>query len=431
MADTLLSQLQTTKFRRGTAFSVSFPTLPSLTVQPRRADIVQKQYNHDLLFLEYSAVSPLWFDSLHTGIPIEFQWTQDSLTKYWIGYVSTISKTDAPQRQNSMEVMCVGSSFVLKERTTRVFESMTIPEVVSQIVTEFGFNYLGVQNDQRFEQLTIAGNSYWEWIQEQAKKIGYGVMVDGMNFIFKPLDKLIDMGFSSAAALSMGTQSTPFNSQFLDRTLDQFTVLSGEHIEDGVSYRAVKHVGGVDPVTAQMITGIQSPNQTGDSLRESVSDVLFSEYRTDRVVSSATMAVSAADGLAQMARFNLPATATCQGDPRIRPFAPVYVNGTGDLTDGFWVVRDAHHMFHKVGDYQMDITLATDGLGTTAETPFRTRSATAAGTVNLDEAIANNGSAINFFDTSEVELAQTIIKENTQGYIRTPNMWKSLRKAAS
>lgn len=415
------------KYRKGTNTVVTFPTLPSLTAQPRRIDLYQKQYAHDVLVLEYPAESTLWFESLQTGVPIEFRWNQNTLSKSWIGYVSSTSKSNSPQRVNSMNIVCVGGSFPLKDRAARVFVDSSIPRAVEQIVTEYGFNFIGEDNNQKFPQLTIAGLTYWEWIVEQSKRIGYGIIVDGMNFIFKPIDKLIDFGFSSAAILSIGDATVPFNTQALDRTLDMFNVISGDNIEDSVNYRTIKNVGGVNPVSNEEYLTEASPLNTGNQLRSNASDVLFSEYRTDRVVQSAEAAKIEAEGAAELARFNLPATVRGQGDPRIRPFSTVFISGTGNLTDGFWIVKEAKHMFHKIGDYIIDLKIATDGLGDSLETSFRTRDASAVGLVNLDEALKNNGISPLYFDMASVELNSTgmIVKEANQGYKKVIQKWKA------
>jgi hypothetical protein len=415
------------KYRKGTNTVVTFPTLPSLTVQPRRIDLYQKQYSHDVLVLEYPAESTLWFESLQTGVPIEFRWNQNTLSKNWIGYVSSTSKSNSPQRVNSMNIVCVGGSFPLKDRAARIFIDSSIPRAVEQIVTEYGFNFIGEDNGQKFSQLTIAGLTYWEWIVEQSKRIGYGIIVDGMNFIFKPIDKLVDFGFSSAAILSIGDATVPFNTQALDRTLDMFSVISGDNIEDSVNYRTIKNVGGVNPVSNEEYITEASPLNTGNQLRSNASDVLFSEYRTDRVVQSAEAAKIEAEGAAELARFNLPATVRGQGDPRIRPFSTVFISGTGNLTDGFWVVKEAKHMFHKIGDYMIDLKIATDGLGDSLETSFRTRDASEVGLVNLEEAVKNNGISPLYFDMASVELNSTgmIVKEANQGYKKVIQKWKA------
>jgi phage protein D len=324
-----------------------------------------------------------------------------------------------------MEVMCVSGTFPLKERVTRVFTETTIPAAVKIIANEYGFNFIGDQHKQVFSQLAITGVSYWEWICEQAQRIGYGVIIDGMNFFFRPLDKLIDEGFSSAAILSMGNATAPFNTQFMDRTLDSFKVNSGDNVEDTVNYRAIKNVGGVDPLKARSIISSSTPASVGTNLRTSTSDVLFSEYRTDRVINDDDAAAAAAEGAAQMARFNLPARVQCQGDPRIRPFGTVYISGTGNLTDGFWVVREAHHMFHKIGDYQMDLKISTDGVGATVETPFRSRTDITSGSINLDSVVNNGGIPPLFFEMTSVELTgNTVVKEGNQGFLKNPNKWK-------
>ena len=421
-----MPNLEATKYRRGTGTNVSFPTLPSLSAQPRRIDLYQKQYTHDLLVLEFPTDSTLWFESIQTGIPVKFIWKQDTLEKNFIGYVSSITKSTSPQRVNSMTILCIGSSFPLKQRATRVFVKTSIPAAVRTIVEEYGFNFIGEDHSQIFNQLLITGTSYWEWIQEQARRIGYGIIVDGMNVFFRPVDKLIDMGFSSAAVLSMGDTTAPFNTQYLDRTLDVFKVTNGDNIEDSMNYRTIKNVGGVDPLTGKIVLSSASPVEVGTDIRANVKDVLFSEYRTDRVVTDSASAYLAAEGAAQMARFNLPATVKCQGDPRIRPFGTVYISGTGSLTDGFWIVREAHHMFHKIGDYQLELKIATDGVGETETTPFRSRTDINVGTINISETLKTNGIPALFFNLDSVQLVTeaNIIKESTQGFNRTPNKWR-------
>jgi hypothetical protein len=326
---------------------------------------------------------------------------------------------------NSMNIVCVGSSFPLKQRVARVFTDYTIPQAVEEIVTAYGFNYIGQNSREKFSQLTIAGLTYWEWIVEQAKRIGYGIMVDGMNFIFLPLDILLDAGIPSSAILSIGDATIPYNVQALDRTLDSFKVTSGDNIEDSVNYRTIKNVGGVDPVTNAQYFLQASPAIIGTNLREQTSDVLFSEYRTDRVISNTDSAHVEAYGAAELARFNLPAAVSGQGDPRIRPFSTVFISGTGNLTDGFWMVKEARHMFHKIGDYVIELKIATDGLGDSVATSLRNTTPNALGVRAVND---NLGYNTTYFSMEGVKLTSSamIIKEGSQGYIKLPQEWKSI-----
>jgi len=421
-----MSSLVTGKYRRSTTYTVEFPTLPSISAQPRRVEIHQKQYQHDVVLFEFSQVSPLWFDVVRTGTPVSFSWTQGATTKFWYGYVSFVTKNVSSQIDNVMEVHCIGTSFPLKTRVTRVFKNTTIPSAVATIASEFGFNFIGKDNDRVFEQLTIAGHSYWEWMQEQARRIGYGVFVDGMDLYFRPLDELITQGVSTVPVLSMSGTQANLNGQLLDRTLDWFKALNGEYVEDSQNLRTVKQVGGVDPITQQVYTSSKSPKNVGTQLRANVNDVLFSEVRSEQVISDPISAASAASGAANMARMNTPAKVKCQGDPRIRPFYPVLIQGTGPTTDGYWIAKEVKHMFAKIGDYQIEMTVTVDGTGANKISGLRQGTTTAVGVVNLNEALSNNGVNIDASSGQTVRLVTSsfMATDAAQGYNRTPARWK-------
>ena len=414
------------KYRKGTRYQVSWPTLSEFTVQPRRIDLIQKQYYHDVVILEFSKTSHLWFETIKTGIPVQFTWNQENLSRTWIGHVSAIDKDESAARENIMKIHCVSATYPLKQKSTKVFRNTTIPDAVELIVKEFGFKFVGTNHPRVFEQLNISGHSYWEWIQEQAKKIGYGLIVDGLNFIFKPIDELINLGFSSAPIMSMGSSSAlASNQQYLDRTLDNIKVVNGEHVENVSELRMTKTVGGVDPITSKSYVSTTSPGTVGVNVRSSVSDVLFDDYKTDVVANSASAVSFASEAASQLARLSLPAIIRGQGDPRLRPFSPVLLQGTGQPTDGFWIVEEVTHMLHQVGDYMVKARVLTDGMGDSASNSFRQRDTSLVGTVNLTEALKNGGKQLQTFDRKDVTVRSTsvILSTKNQGFKRTPTLW--------
>lgn len=422
--------LEHNKYRRGTKFQVSWPTISQFTVQPRRIDLIQKQYFHDVAILEFSKTSHLWFETIKTGVPVEFTWTQENLTRTWIGHVSAIDKDESPSRENIMKVHCVSATYPLKQKATRVFRHTTIPNAVGVIVKEFGFKFIGTEHPMVFEQLNISGHSYWEWIQEQAKKIGYGLIVDGLNFIFKPIDELVNIGFSTAPILSMTASSAmPANQQYLDRTLDNIKVINGEHVENVSELRMTKTVGGVDPITSKSYVSTSSPNQIGLNIRKNTSDVLFDDYKTDVVANGSSAVMYSSEASAQLARLTLPAVIKGQGDPRIRPFSPVLIQGTGQPTDGFWMVAEVTHMLHQVGDYSIRAKILTDGMGTGSTNSFRQRDTSLVGTINLNEALKNNGKQLQMFNKKDVSVKSStlILSSKNQGFKRTPSSWTLTR----
>jgi hypothetical protein len=414
--------LLTSKYRRGTTYSISFPTIPSLTTLPRRVELVQEPYYHDVLIMEFSKSSEKWFTLMKTGVPIRFSWTQGTLSNNWVGYVSFIKKTVAGQIEELMEVHCVGATFALKDSATKVFHNKSIPQMVEELVTSFGFKFVGEDNGIVFEQLMIAGHSYWEWIIEHARRIGYGVLVDKMTFYFRPLDKLIEQNLTNVPVLSMNSKQFGINNEFLDRTLDSFKVIHGEHIETDGNTRSVKLVGGVDPLTSKIILSSSSPKNVGENFKSNVNDVIFNDIDSTKVSLSQEVAQAMSDGSAQLGRLNMPAKIACQGDPRIHPFAPILIQGTGSVTDGYWIASQVKHMFARLGDYQIEMKAHIDGTGYDKKVLTKDGSQNTVGVVNLTEALEGNVK-IKKSNSAVLNALTPITFEAEQGWNRTPATW--------
>jgi len=426
-----VADLKRSKYFRSTTYDVKFPTFSTLhNLQPRKVELIQAKGKHDVLVLEYSQVNTTWFSTIKSGIPVEFSWKHGTDTKHWVGYVQGISKTVNAQRSNLMTITCWGSSFVLKGKATRVFTNTTIPDAVKRIVSEFGCRFIGDANDYRPAQLVMAGHSYWEWIQEQADLIGYGAYVDGMDFYFKKLDTLLDHSFDNAAVLSMNNHIIPNFQTALDRTLHRFKVLNSEYVESNSNLRAIKNVGGMDPLTNEEFVSSKSPVGIGKNLRKQPHDVFFTQYMHNTVANSRAEAVALATGAAEHGRFKMPAQVQALGDVRLRPHATVYIGGTGDLTDGYWLIEDVHHTFNIHGEHEVLMNVVTDGIGETIQTPFRKRDTSTIGTINLEHALNRTTGVFNNFLPNSVRLQHSapIVNQGNQGFKRTPSVWQSVRK---
>ena len=414
------------KNRRGTTFRITFPTMPSLTREPRRVDLHQSQYHHDVLIISFMTTGLNWFEDIPTGLPVRFSWTQIGITKDWYGYVSFVSRTNASQqKEQTMEVHCVGSSFPLKGRANRVFTNSTIPEAAATIARELNLSFIGDSHPRRFPQLTMAGHSYWEWLAEQAKRIGFVLRVDGSNLYFRQLDKHVDSKITNVPVLYAGDTPSLYKNNFIEKTLDKFVVLRGDYIESGDNMRTEKVAGGVDINTSEAFSSSNTPTNVGDNLRTNLSDVLFSEYRSDQVNTVMSDADLVSEGASHLARLSMPAKVHAQGDPRMEPHAPVYVMGTSELTDGYWLIKDIVHTFKKYDDYIATMTIVTDGTGVNKVGAFRGRQSPTMSTVNINSLIEQS-SGVNTLNTrsntSLSQLSPSIIPSQ-QGFKRSPALW--------
>jgi hypothetical protein len=413
------------KNRQSTFTKVSFPTAPSIRLQPVKIDLLEESGAHDVLTIQFSVANYLWITILKTGVPVQLTFSQGSYTREWVGYVSNVTTHTIGQPQEIMEVHCIGPTFPLKTREPKVFTNTTIPMAVKEIVEKFGFKFVGEDNGVMFDQLAIAGHSYWEWIQEQAHKIGYGVVVDGLTFIFRPLDRIIYSGITSLPTFAMFGRGTGINNMQDDRTLDWLQVRNGEYIESGPNSRTTKNLGGVSPINASIVTAVATPDGVGTPVRDVVADVLFSQVSQEHVSNSQAIGQALAQGSAQNARFNLPAKLKGQGDPRIRVFGPIAVLGTSDLNDGIWIVKKAHHHFSSNHNYQVDLDIVTDGFGDVSANYKQITEKSISGVVNLTDALNNNGKNPNSLNSGNrtLKVTQQVFSEKNQGWKRTPAVW--------
>lgn len=420
--------------RRSTSYFVKFPTIPSLNNvmgQPMGIVIKQKALSHDLAILEYPTQNESLLKTLTTGVPVSFEWKKGSDSAKFVGYVSYVSSEISVSPKKRMEVHCVGASYPLKERKTRTFKNKTITQIAQIIAKEKGLKFVGEFHPRVFPQLTIANQSYWEWLHEQAKRIGYAMYVENTTMHFRPFDKLIDEGSSTAPVMAAFASDVPTDTLYYDRTLDYFKALKGDYIE-GTELRNIKTVGGVNPVTGKLITAKKTPVKAGKRVRASSNSVLFEEQRTDQVVHDAIAANSSALGAAQMARFNMPARIKGQGHPLMRPYHPVYVDGIDARFNGFWVPDEITHYLTMVGEYQVEMHALADGTGVNAPAVGRKTSTSLVGKVDLEAAVANGGRATHLrtAPNSSLRSASLHVKETGQGYTKTPTVWvhKPVRK---
>ena len=413
----------TRKYRRGTSYKVSFPTAPSLTALPAKVELHQEASSHDILILEYPKASSLWFEVLKTGTPVVFSWTQDNKGYRWVGYVNIVSKQSAAQKQRTMKVICVGASFVLKQKATRTFKNSTVVEAAEKIAKEFGFSFVGDPGSRRFDALSIAGQSYWEWLQEQAQRIGYGLVVVNCTMYLRPLDKFIDATSFDVPSYTSEMAGPVSGANLYDRTLDSFTVLNGDYVEDGfLTTRTARVSAGVSPATGKLTTHVSSPSDSKKKLRGGTSGTLFTAY-SDEVVHTKGSAKSSSLAESQARRFTVPALIIGQGDPGVHPLVTVHVQGTGVDTDGYWVVSKVVHSFRIAGDYQTEMRVHSDGLGGTLPSSLRKTDGHRTNAINLNENVIEALQADKRVFGTRLISKQPVVVESQQGFLQLGTVW--------
>lgn len=422
------------KNTRGTRYEVRFPTLAStFKVAPSKVTIIQKAYAHQIALLEFPSYSATGMKLFATNVPVEIYWEQGKKKQTWIGYVTSIQRQSAAQTSEKMIVRCVSPSWELKNSTQQVFKNKSIPEIAEKIAGQFGFSFITDRSKTavRLPSIVIPGNSYWEWLVEHAQTIGYGLSVVGTRMYFMPYRSFIDNGSTDVPILQMWSQDIPAGVSFLDRTLIEFKSEKGEYYEGANSHRAQKIVQGIDPLTNRVIKETADPKRKSGSLRKNTNDTIFNDNLAEQVVNNKALAIAKAEGAALLAQFSTPATARAQGDPEFKPFQPVYVEGTGAETDGYWLIMDVTHTLHINGEYTATLSLLTDGSGKNAQTRTRQTTAALSGQVNLEEAIKYKKNRVTTSPTksSVLKTKGNMFTQGKQGGNRTNTKWKATAKS--
>jgi len=412
------------KFRKSTRYRVDFPTLPSFEVQPEFIEVRQVAGQHDIVQLVYTGNRGEYFRQLKTGVPVQLVWSQGARKRVWYGYVSVTTETKAAQTDRPTKVYCVGPSFLLKESKPRIFQNKTVPEAAAILAREVGLRFVGENTLNRLPQLSITTESYWEWLQEHARLIGYVCYIDGVDLVFRPVDKVLGQENSNLPIMQYWGIPTPTTQHAVDRTLDSIQVLSGEYVEWGVDLRTNKQVGGVNPISGKPFLATASPQKVGTSLRRDLSGVLFTSQSTF-VANSYNWAKEVSAAEARLAKFNLPAKLIGQGDPRIHPYGLVYVEGTGSQTDGTWLVKSVSHKMNRTGEYSVELVAATDGLGE-SNVDFVGNSAASSrpldrsivGKINLEAYLSSAVFNTSKTDTSVIKLPASAKSSETTAYLK-------------
>ena len=408
--------------RFNNTFTISYPDFPSIQTQARSVTLIQEMGKHDIVKIYYPKFNSSIVKAVKTGVPVQITWKNDKASGNFFGYTSDTSYPVIQQLRRGLTVTCVGASYPLKKRKPKIWKNKTASEIVSDICKEVKLKPFITPSSIRFTQQSIAGQSYWEKLNELAVKIGYGMQVIGTELHFHPIDKMINQFMTVIPTLAFKDYYANPISSFVSPTLDYFEPKLGDFIEGKEYSRTSPVVGGVDPLTAKSYIASSSSSKVGKNLRTNVKDPLFDSIETTTVIASSAMAKSLAEGRAQLGRFSIPATGIAQGDPRVAPWRTVEVRGTGDSTDGFWIIKRVEHVIHGDGRYQMEFDCLSDGSGSTKSTSFRPSSA---GSVPLRNIEGELSTTYTKKPTStKLSAPQPLVNQTSAGYKVTPRNWR-------
>ena len=407
--------------RTGSKFKVTFPNFPSWTVTPQNIKIYQEAGQQDIVEIVYPRFSNFYLRSLKTGVPVEIKWSNDKVSETFFGYVYDGATSINQSLARPITIRCIGASLALKESSNKIWKAKTASDIVSDIAKTHKLKPFVTPHKMIFSQQSLVGHTYWEKVQELGRRIGYVAQVVGTELHFHPIDKMIDKFMTTIPVMSFNNSYGNPYSEVLSQTLDTFKPRVGDYSDSRANKRSIKVVSGIDPVTGKMYTVMSSPNGVGNDLRMDTRDPLFKEILPGSITASPAMAQLIADAHAQLARFSIYAEGSGQGDPRITPFRTIEISGTGDSTDGFWVVRRAMHFLTFDGRYQVDFTCMADGTGKNKSSATRPSQAGLVPVRNVQQELITGGPSTP--TSSRLNTPAPMITASSGGFKVTPSRW--------
>lgn len=407
--------------RTGSRYTVTFPNFPSWTITPQTVKIVQETGQQDVVELTYPRFSNFYLKALKTGVPVEMRWSNDKVSETFYGYVYDGASSINQSLGRPVVIRCIGASLSLKESKQKIWKSKTAPDIVSEIAKMHKLKPVVTPHKLIFSQQSLVGHTYWEKIHELGKRIGYVAQLKGTELHFHPIDKMIDKFMTIIPIMSFNYSYGNAYSEVLSQTLDVFKPRVGDYSDNRDNRKTLKVLSGVDPVTGKSYSVTSSPNEVGSSLRSDTRDPLFKEILPGAITASPAMAQVIVDAHAQLSRFSIYAEGSGQGDPRIAPYRTIEVSGTGESTDGFWIVKKATHSLTFDGRYQVDFVCMTDGTGTNKSSPTRPSKAGSVPVRNVQEELTSGASSTP--TSTKLNSSVPLVKENAGGFNVTPSRW--------
>jgi len=405
--------------RLRSSFSVEFPDFPAFNTVPFSVRIHQEMGKHDVVEITFNMYDRFYTDVFSTGMPVKIVWNNSEHRGEFFGYISTVKTTTQKTLKNPVKMTCVGATYPLKQRGSQIWSNKTAPEICQDIAKQFKLKAVITPSKVRFPQQSMVNHTYWQKLNELGRRLGYAIHAVNAVLYFKPIDDMIKQFSTSIPYLEFadGLENSMYGAV---PSLDYFSPTIGDFVETGVHKKTTKILAGVNPITGKVYSKSINPNDSGKTIRKNNKAPLFLENDPYSVSESLEMTEHLATGRASLGRLNIPAAGQANGDPRIAPWRTVEVSGTGNASDGFWLVKSSEHVLFADGRYTTTFSCITDGTGFNQTASLRPTTSQKVDTRNVRQEIV---SGVTKPIKTVLSSKGTMIKETDTGFNITPRRW--------
>ena len=320
---------------------------------------------HDMAIINFVGLPPSAITD-YTGKPVyvSIAYGTEQVNSFY-GYVAYIEPEMVTRRglinQSPVQVakvVCFGSSYDMKATHSKIWTSVTIPQLVEQLAEQYRYSYSIPNDNFVFPRIVQHQESDWDVLNQACTSLGYSLVINGTHIhIYDPLKALTrQMPYAELSTI----RATGGNLSHRPGNIMEFRGTFGDITPEGSSnsyqFQTLDNDGNLVVVRESELDSI------------SFGEVVPPRF-TDVVTTNATSLEVLSKYANSKKRIIFPyhATTIVSGIPEIGPGSMVKVVGYNSQFDGYWLVSGATHKVSR-SNFISELSLVTDAKNTAEPT---------------------------------------------------------------
>lgn len=322
--------------------NVAIDGVPVDYMSIKRLTLELSENLHNLLILEFAGLNPQLIDQYIDRPVVANISMRDRPTSSFYGYIAylePLSVTSAGTVNNSpfqmTRVYCLGTSYVMKSKKTRIWENKNIYEIATEFAETYKFSVSVPRDEYRIKRLVQNSRSDWSFLSYVADLWGYKVIMDGTHIhVWDPYRALNHRVSYSALHTVRGLNGNPSPQP---GQIIKFDGKIGAVSPDGSRSYDTLHLldtqGNVLSVLNEDLAEQSGLGTPINSLFSNVVGINADSYEMGVKIVEANL----------RKKFPMTAAVDVVGDPGIVPGGIVNIKEYNTQFDGFWYVNSVRH----------------------------------------------------------------------------------------
>lgn len=322
--------------------TVAIDGVPVDHMSIKRVTLEMTENLHNLVILEFAGLNPQLIDQyIDRPLTVSIAMRDRPTTSFfgYIAYLEPLSVTNAGTVNNSPFQMtrayCLGTSYAMKSKKSRVWENKTISEIAIELAETYKFSVSVPKDDYRIERLVQQSQSDWAFLAYVTDLWGYRLLMDGTHIhIWDPYKALNHRVSYSALYTVRGLMGNPSPQP---GQIIKFDGKIGAVSPDGSrSYDTLHLLDKQGKLLSVFNEDLGEESGLGTQINSQFSNVLSINADTYE------MGVKIVEASLRK-KFPMTASVEVVGDPGITPGGIVNIKEYNAQFDGFWYVTSVKH----------------------------------------------------------------------------------------